>query len=564
MIIEAIDHYLSHGSPSQADRDILEVLRKRRLAHRDFVASFDPKMNQGFLRIERVTSARPVLLFGQNVPSYAYNRVIVSRGVDGPDGKRIPGKSLVTALISEESLAQLMLSPNRSNNKIGLTAESFLGDFLPPREGKGRRSSSDLLGEAIDNSSERRKEAVRALQERVNALRGGIGKSAMSDIVSLLGQIAAQGDTSFLLERHTENLQRDLVQYRVEAASAALNISDLLADVDRIRLLGVSDPDFDITDLDRARNSNPILDAAMMQYRPSEAIACQKALKSYALSMIEDIFPEGLNYNVNVDDPHGKILRQAIPWGSSKHADTSRLEKAVTMASSLGNVHLNKSRGIADGYGLTASSSYISGGDTNLHASFPSTGNGHFCLRLHVGILSESFGNEDIEEGSTFIEVGMSTEDMMTALRGHPTGSDIPCSLDRILGNSVPRVTYESELTYAISDPGQDPEYLSVKRDLDKMIGEVKELVLGGAKTVKDRRRLQDLTSELQDEVERFSVADGNNIRNRAGRLNQEVSSMAREAIASIDDHVQKKHGVSLASLGADPRDGNLTIESDF
>lgn len=561
MILEAINHYLRQGDPSDREREVLKTLGVRAASHRDFHASFPPDMNRGFMRIERVASARPVVLFGQNVPSYAYNRIVISRGAEGPEGKPVPGKTLMTALISEESLAQLMLSPNRSNKRIGLTAESFLGDVLPPRQGRGRRSSSDLLNEAIGGTSDRRIAAVKELQSVVNGLQKGIGKLARQEMAGILRQIAAEGDAEFVLERHSENLQKDLVQYRVEAASAALSVSDILDDIDRTRLLGAPEPEFDITDLELARNSNPMLDCAMMMYRPEEALLCQKVMKLYIEKALQEAFPEGINYHADIDDPHGQILRKAVPWGSKRDVDTKRLEAMVSMSSTFGNPHTNRTRAIADGYGLTATSSYISGGDADLHSSFPAVGNGHFCLRFHVGLLSESFGNEDINEGHTFLELGMSPEDMMTALRGHPTGADIPCSLDRITGVSVPRPPFESEITRAISDRGDSPDYLSAKKALGATISEVREIILDGARTTADRRQLQTLVSLLDDHLSQFVTVEQDNISESADRMSREVASMARSAFALIDDHVQKKHGVSLASLAADPKQDDLTIE---
>lgn len=560
MIIDAIDHYLNNHSPSADEVEVLRRIRLRRQAHDDFKAGFDARMNQGFVRIERVSRADPVMLFGQNVPSYAFNRITVSRGMDDEHGQRIPGESLLTALISEESLAQLMLSSNRSNRNIAMTLESVLGDTLPERRGLGRRTSSDLLSEQIDEFHDRRADLLQGLQAEVNGLERGLSKKAAEEYLSILQRIRPRDETSFLLRRHAENLQNDLVKYRVEAANAALNITDIMKEVEKVKRIGVNTHEPDITDLELARNANPILDCAMKLYRPDEARICQKAVKAYFNLKLMEAFPEGIDYDVDVDDPHGQRLRKAVPWNSRNEVDTEPLESIAVLASSLGNEHTNKSRARADGYGMTASTSYISGGDTDLHSSFPATDNGHFSLRFHVGILEEGFGNERIQEAGTFLELGMSPEDMMTALRGHPTGAPIPCSLDRVTMQSVPRVTYESEITRAIQGGDESDDCLHARNRLEGILQAAEEIIRAGAKSAGSRRHLQQLISEAGDHLEVAIEAEAESISYRANRLNAEVQSMARSAMALIEDYVMEKHDFSLLALTAAP--DNETIET--
>lgn len=549
MLVKAIDYYLKIRDVPRLDRSLLRAVRERRLSHTAFLESLDPQANRGFLRIERVVSARPVTLFGQNAPSYAFNRISVSLGKDGPDGRRVPGKTLMSALISEESLAQLMLSPNRSNNKIALTSETYLGEALPPICDSGRQSSSRLLEDAISSTSGRRLGAAAELMRMTTGLDKPISKARALDMRHLLERVLSDGDASFVLTRHAENLQKDLVQYRVEASSAALNIQEIAADLEQVRRLGCEEQLPDIPDLEVARNSNPLLDSAMDLYRPEEALACRDAMRCYMAASIQKNFPEGLDYDVMRDDPHAKILRNSLTWDMRGKVNITHLEKMAAMISSFGNEHVNEVRQKVDGYGLTASCSHISGGGLNLHSSFPTNDMGYFALRIHVGVLEESFGNEDIREGATFIELGLSPEDMMTALRGHPTGDDIPCSIDRLIGRGLPRVPHMTEIDRAIQHDGGAPGFLQARRSLQSLVSQASRIIESGAKKVADRRALEGLMPRIHEATEVLNAADAENIADRANDMNAQVRDMAREAISRIDEYVVEKHGISLTEL---------------
>jgi hypothetical protein len=558
MLNSAIEHYIRSGTPSQEDLHVLRRIVLRRRAHDALFDRLGEKANMGFLRIEKVASPEPVTLFGQNAPSYAYNRIVIRFGEDR-DGGRVPGAPLMSALISEESLAQLMLSPNRTNGRVGLTSDSFLGEKLPSFEGGGRTSSTDLLEGAIASSGERRLTGVRALQDAVNGLDRGINKKTAQEMEQLLRHVIPGSDAGFLLQRHAENLEKDLVQYKVEASSAALNLNQILSEIETLRRLGHSGDAHDITDLEAARNTNPMLDVAMDRLRQDEALICQKAVKSYLEARIRSVFPEGLDYNIDQDDPYGRSLKESIPFSQRDSEGVESLKRLATLSSDLGNDARNSSRDQADGYSLTASCAFISGGSKNLHSSFPAGDAGHFTLRFHIGMIEERFGGEHIQEGSTFLEIGLSMEDMMTALRGHPAGEYIPCSLDRVAQRGLERVPAGGVIDKVIADEGEDRRLSGLREDIKPLVSEARDIIRSGARKSSERKYLADIVSRLGDLVEALNEAEADNIAYRADQMNAQVHTMAKDALSVINDHVVEKYGVGLHQIGQDPDMDNLS-----
>ena len=560
MLLNAINHYLKYHTPENSEIDVLHRMRARQQAHKDFQDSFDELMNQAFIRIERVTSAKPVLLFGQHVPSYAFNRISISRGMnDEKTGQRVPGDSLLTALISEESLARLMLSTNRTNNRIALTLESALGEMLPTDERHTRKTSNTLLEESIDENHKNRMLALYKLKTRVNELDKAPGKKLSEDYIHVLDKIR-RIDTSFMLQRHSENLGNDMVQYQTEAANVALNIASLLKDAERLKLLEGPEPDpADITDVELARNGNPLLDHAMELYRPEEALICRKAVLSYVGDQINKDFPEGLDYDIEVSDPQGKRLNRVINESDRNGVNFELLMKLVNLASTLGNSHSNETRTKADGYGLTASVSRVSGGNTNdLYSSVPVTEHDQFSLRISTGIIEENFGNQDIRESKTFVELGLSTEDLMMALRGHPTGEFTPCSLDWLGSKKINRISYKTELNREIdeaatadrsdrSDRSESGTADYDRSEFEGLLQDAKTILRNGARTAGDRRELQDLLTRAYDVIGNVLKNEADEIISRADRMNSHARTRVRSAMSSFNDHVEKEHGVNLA-----------------
>ena len=556
MLLDAINHYLKYYAPENSEIDVLHRMRARQQAHKVFQDSFDSQMNQAFIRIERVTSAEPVHLFGQHVPSYAFNRISVNRGMNDETGQRVPGNSLLTALISEESLARLMLSTNRTSNRIALTLESALGEMLPTDRRHTRKTSNTLLEERIDENHQKRILALFQLKTRINELDKAPGKKTSEEYIDVLDRIR-RTDTSFMLQRHSENLGNDMVQYRTEAANAALNIAGLLKDAERLKLLEGPEPDpADITDVEMARNGNPLLDHAMKLYRPEEALICRKAVLSWLEDQINKNFPEGLDYDLEESDPQGQRLNRLMNRNDGNKVNFELLGKLAGLASTLGNSHSNEDRAKADGYGLTASVSRVSGGNiNNLHSSVPVTEHEQFSLRISTGIIEEDFGNEGIRESGTFLELGLSTEDLMTALRGHPTGDFTPCSLDWLESKRINRISYRTELNREIdeaatADRSDRPESGNADYDRSRFecyLRDAKSILREGSRTAVERRRLKGLLTQAYDIIENVLKDEADEIMARADRMNNHVGTMARSAMSSINDHVREEHGVNLA-----------------
>ena len=558
MTIKAIDNYLEYGAPTADDRKILNRIQARHEAHENFVAGFDDRMNQAFLRIERVAKAEPTRLFGQNTPSCAFNRVIISRGVDDENGERIPGESLLTALISEESLSRMMLSTNREDNNVGLTLETALGEKLPPVTSFGRQTSDDLLENSIAESNAEKINKFKDLQARINKIDKKINRKTKEDLLGILAFLRpGDSDSDFLLRRHVENLSKDLVEYQTEAANAALNISDIIKDGERLKLLQGSEPDdCDITDPELARCNNPILDCAMEFYRPEEARIYRQAILFDLQDKLRKLFPDGIPLDVQVDDYHGKKMDNVLDRESIEPKTGKAMIEQAGLAADLNSEHQNRTRGLADGIGLTGMISRVRGGNVkDLHSSVPNAGDAYFTFRLSVGIQQTDFGNERIRQGGTIVELGLSGEDLMTAFRGTPDGKPVPCSLDHIVGRDIPRILREDEISRILDEnkPGDDMvSGVRERDDLEDALYAATDIIRNGVSTMAQRQDLRDVLVQMEGALNKVIANENENISNRADLLTQEVESRARSSMDSINDYIRDKHGIDLSDFRSD------------
>lgn len=545
---DILNHHAKTADLGPDEKRILDRLLSRAQAQEDMIPQ-TVHASRGFMRIERVAQAKPVSLFGQSVGSFAHNRIVVHFGTEGDDGTTAPGAPLMTALISEESLAQLMMSPNRSNAHVALTAESWLGETMPNWEGKKIRPD-DLLDAAMEKTLRSRRRAADALKKMAADMKSGISKAKQQDMKILLDQVLAKGDAAFRLERHKDNLQRTLVQNRVEASTAALNLPGIAraAQEDPLSLEGGSD----ITDPELARDRNGLLDAAMERYRLPEAELAYEATISYMRHILAQDHPD-CTYVPGPDDPHGQKLRNALR--DEDRAAVKKLEGLASLAASLSNPHTNERRAAADGFALTASTAFIGGGEADLHSSFPATDGGYFTLRIETAHVENSFGNEKIRDGSRVVELGLSPEDMMTALRGHPTGADIPCSIDNVGGISLPRHKLESEIEAVIqSDPARG-DVAEARRSLETLISQANAIIQDGAKRAADRKELTDLIERIDLTMETFSEVELRDVQGRAGAMNHLVQEMNQGALKAINEYVLEHHGTELPMMIARDRE---------
>jgi len=551
-----LNHYAKNADLNRDDQKILTRLRAR-LDAQEAILPDTAHAGRGFLRIERVAKAEPVSLFGQSVRSFAHNRIVIHFGAEGDDGETVPGAPLMTALLSEESLAQLMMSPNRSNALVALTAESWLGEAMP-EWGTQKTSPDALLDEAMESTLQSRRRAMDGLKVMSAEIKGAIPKAGQSEMKILLSQVIAKGDAKFRLKRHAENLQRLLVQSRVEASTAALNIEGIARAVhsEPVLLEGGSE----ITDPTLARDRNGLLNAAMERYTPEEARVAYEATISYMKKVIDEDHP-GSTYVPGSDDPHGQKVRSA--FRDAERDQVKLLEGLAGLAASLANPHINERRAAADGHSLTASCAFIEGGDHALHSSFPSADRGYFALRIETAFVENSVGNEKIRDGSRVVELGLSPEDMMTALRGHPTGANIPCSIDNVAGIAIEREELPGDLEVAITGGSADRNVAEAAMELETLISEATMIIEAGAKRAADRKQLADLIDRIDLAMEAYCGHELRDVQTRAGGMNSVVQDMNKSALQAINEYVLDRHGFELPMLSG-RRDAEDALARDL
>lgn len=503
----------------------------------------DLEAQSGFLLVEREFAEAPVHLFGQDVLSIAHTRVRVLRARTGVDGILAPAEEIFSARISEKSLTEAMLLSNRGEGAPMTVTR--LGSFDLPARGQTQLTTEKA---AQAHRDEQDSAIALGLAELRNLIDENLVRSsaALRDAVKGLAYRARDLlSIDFTIRRHLEQMAKIRSQVLTEAAHAALHADKVAA------TLGATTPRLPSPvpqDWEKTTSDHPMVNFALDPMPQALRDAIRKMIVAEIQRLARD-YPK-LQGWIKADDegwavqfPDARERSIAIGWSEEAKATLRDIEALSVIWNWAFNSYIAEARALYRADQATLSVSQRTGWLGNIHSSLPPTEGHYFNLAICPAWESDEMALVKVRSRSMpMLEIEIVAEDLMTALRGHPEGHPVPCSLRSLCG--IWRKQVERPVHALSTDIGeieaalqQTPEALEL-RDALLHLAEV----AAAKRTGKAWR--EDL-SEAADAVEAAFA--------KARPRTEEMLKIGRDR---VDAHVVQSAEAMLASIAKSlPRD---------
>jgi len=458
----------------------------------------------GFVLFEREFSNTPVHLFGQDVASLAHTRMRLFRARRDEAGDLAPAEEVFSARISEKSLTDAMLLSNRSTGApITVTR---LGDFeLPERApiaSKAERSAQSYSGREADDVAAALAELNQVIEGKLTKPSSEL-KAAVSTVALRVRDIAS---IKFPLERHLEEMSKLRTEVLTEAAHAALHanrVSEALSAPQRPAIEGPAPLDWD-----QVAAEHPMVDAMLDPLGYTE----REALRTLIVAEIEHLsqeHPRLMDWIVNDEEgrpevhfPSARDCSIAFNHGDDREAARTQADALERIWNWAFNPYVAESRAQyrpdQAALGVTQRSGWMG----HIHSSLPPTDGHYFSLSVQPAYEEEELGATRLRtRHAALIDIEIVGEDLMTALRGHPLGYPMPCSIRGLCGiTGVPEERPIHEMSADIEGHQQALEASPEIRELRAALSELNDLAQA-------KRSGKKWASELEAAVQRIQEA---------------------------------------------------------
>jgi hypothetical protein len=513
---------------SETEISVMEnIIRRNKAIKKADWPTDSSKDHIAFAKLERVFTQTPTPLFGQDAPALAYSRLSVWRGVE-ENGTYVPGDLIFSTKMSEQAVTRMILSSNRGSQNIPTTMESF-GDLTLPPFTPGDNMDDSAYDDARTGLRNKVLGDLEAISE--NASAGGAAKArakAKESISSMMSRVAMGYEAPFYVEQRMGTYNRRRVDVVSEMAHAALHADKI---TNATALLEAPDRHFD---LDVERQTNPMLDAFAGRFTVED----EQVLRKVMLLEIEKTCQD-------LDIPRSAFGTEESPnWPQShkmpghyhfKDGVKKELDARQSLFNSVWNTGVCQNRRQVTPHAMGVGVSQIHGWTGYLHSSLPATDDTYFTVRFSAIWEEKRFGHRDIYDmHSPVIEFGITSDDLMMMLRGHPMGKATPITLKTVYGvwrrNLEEHISEFSGVRHDVQNAMKsDPKTKELVAALEDLADHMD--ISGGGKAWKEA------TAEKVATIDRLARAylgvidtgfeDGDHL------LRQKVGQMVRE---SLDD----------------------------
>lgn len=554
MLIDLIKSYLKANQAELTERPehvtALKRIAMAKRAQEDLIAS-DEKMSQGFIKITRVAQGEPVALFGADVPSHAFNRVEIFAGQDNPEGGRVPGRQLMSLLMNEQNLTELVMKPNRGEGVNWATTESVLGWRLGPFTTK-LKDERHLFEDSLDSSVTQARDPLQHIVAGLKRAKLPLSAKLREDLARTIRQIDPAANIRFAQKRFLETLGKKLVKLKLEASHTLLHMDKILAAKEQLLLAPpAAEASRSLDEIQAERLSNPILNSLVELYDGVETEALREVVD---WAIVEFAKRQGVdNFEPSQTDAFGKALERLIPSGLPR----DQLDKFKSLGDSLSRLHnrvtnpsvLSRCEDF-DPWKLSLSITHRGMDRRSMHTDFTSTGGDGVVLMINRAVSEDFFGELRVRAGSKIFEIGMSMEEFVLALRGHPEGEGVRCTFTQVAGHSIDPVPFSSRYEAELEE---SKEVLNAQvSEARKRAAELAKLITEGVSSKDDRDSLiadlNALNAMFNDAIDRLEVK----ARDGADRIETQVASHYSDTMAPLR---------SLLPEGGDNISFNLTDE---
>ena len=545
------DYIVDHKEQLESQPEKLRILKRHVQIEKsyDAVLGSDPKLCQAFIRIDRVFPGEPVPLFGQDVPSMAHNRISIWLGADDPEtGARVPGKPLLTCLLSEESMSNLMFNQNRGETKTWLTAETALGWALGPCQAKTHPAAELRTMDRIDETADASIRGLQATTDKIRKAKLPWTKSFHEDMGRRFDPQRDVSDFSFHLKLHLEAEQQRQVQTQVQAAHMALHMSSVLAAREQLLLAPPEKIERGPAEFDAERQHNPMLQTLMERIEDDEREVLLEvlhhAMQKFHTKIGRAFSPDSV--------PNEKTMRSLLGYTDRDSKLSDEWAHLYELYQELTNEHRREARKHRTPWMLTAGLSAVSGWSEGLHSDFSRLGSHYHTLTISVAQEHDDYGTKRLRSLKEILSIELTSEDLMTAFRGHPSGDFTRCTLRHLFGTMVPRASYSNRFDKTVSeatamkDTGVDDEVKSLVR-------KVRTRIHVGIRTAADRDQLLVDLEALQSAHREMIVDRAAKSREAATEISNMVQDDIRQALTGVLSQIAIDRDDPIDLLGMAP-----------
>lgn len=470
----------------------------------------DIEARSAFIVFEREFSKQPIDLFGQDVPSLAHTVIRVFRARKANNSNELsPAEEIFSARISEKSMTEWLLSQGRGDGGAPITV-TRLGDlaFEPPQK------SETEVSRALKTQLQDRQNTLDVRIADVNdILVPELTKpnAQLRDAISSLSYNARDVmNGSFLVERHFENMSQVRNQILTEAAHAALHSDKIAATLNPdLKALPSPQPQ----DWNQLAGEHPLVHRTL-DLMPDDLRAGINTLITAEILELSKTQPKLLNCLEVVDGGDDVWLGSHRDLSQFVDTDTKKYARHLAEIWNWAcNTHIDKSRihYAADQAGMGLSRRT---GDTrHIHSSLPAMEQDYFSITISPAYISGRSSTRIQSASSQTLELEIVSQDLMTAVRGHPTGAPTPCSIRSIAGTYIKPVEMPPhDIAVNIKDVDRrihaSPQATATTEALQKLetVAHAKRSGKAWRKELDDalddfHRAMEDLTKRASEEV---------------------------------------------------------------
>lgn len=415
---------------SDADRAHVQRVSDRHDARKAYThgpRSDSEEDSSGFVEIARVFSADPVMLFGQDTPAMAYSRMTITKAVRTPEGGFVPGDVVFQARLSDRALTLLIMESNQGRTQSTLTGERLGAFALPAYTPPATKPADAAFDDERTSASEPLRTAYQNLRTTLEqGASAKIRKQAAADLARLVGRMEEKGGVDYMLEQRVDSLAKRRVEMVSEVAHAALHAEKLVHAMQQPRLAA---PVVEPVDFNQARNAHPMLDASMEPMNPQE--------RAVVLRLLELERDDALRSGGSANAFGGETLK-TWPQGQALSPFGPEAKKRIDALSTVAREAIHRDKSI-DPRCFSMGIVWTQGWPGFLHASLPSTSGRYATLHIESAWMESSHADARVQSAHhPVLEIMLAPDDLMMALRGHPTGAMTPCTFRTLASSYVP------------------------------------------------------------------------------------------------------------------------------
>jgi hypothetical protein len=234
----------------------------------------------------------------------------------------------------------------------------------------------------------------------------------------------------------------------------------------------------------------------------------------------------------------GRELSEMLSYSGGYEGDKERIEHMGMLWNTAFNPYIVKDRPKYAADQGTMSLSQRQGDTRHIHSSLPPMEQSYFALSINPAYYREDFGDAKVRSRHMpIVELEIVGQDLMTALRGHPAGKPVPCSIRHICNISIPRQDRPlSPITIDIADVDKRIQASKEAERVETAVEKVISLAHAKRSGKAWRKDLEEALADFEDAMCAISALADHEVQQGQHRVNMHTAELAREMLSEISD----------------------------